>query len=34
VSQKKTKLNTNCENDDNFKHLVKMKTIRNKHYKN
>jgi len=23
------KLNTNCKNDDHFKHLVKMKTICN-----
>jgi len=29
-----TKLNTNCENEDHFKHLVKMRIIRNKYYKN
>jgi len=29
-----TKLNTNCTNDEHFKYLVKMRTIRNKHYKN
>jgi len=34
VSQKKTKLNMNCENEDHFKHLVKIRTICNKHYEN
>jgi len=29
-----TKLNTNCENEDHFKHLVKMRTTRDKHYEN
>jgi len=29
-----TKLNTNCKNDDHFKHLVQMKIICNTHYKN
>jgi len=24
----------NCENEDQFKHYVKMRTIRNKHYEN
>jgi len=29
-----TKLNTNCENDDHFKYLIKMRFIRNKDYEN
>jgi len=34
TSSKRTKLNTNYENENHFKHLIKMRTIRNKHYEN